>query len=65
MKIILDNEEKEVKEGTTVNDLYRLKRRTGRHIVKVNDTVIRQAQYKSVTLNEGDNVQIKRVTSGG
>jgi len=65
MKIILDNEEKEVKEGTTVNDLYRLKRRTGRHIVKVNDTVIRQAQYKSVTLNEGDNVQIKCVTSGG
>lgn len=67
MNIILNNTPEWIDaEGLSVNELIRYKNFTFRLLVtKVNDSLVRTDERDHVRVNEGDNVQILHLISGG
>ena len=64
MKIILNQKETEVDEGTSVSDLMKAQTMS-RAMVKINDVRIRPAAYEATVVQEGDKVTLRRVVAGG
>ena len=64
MKIILNQKETEVDEGTSVSDLMKAQTMS-RAMVKINDVRIRPAYYEATVVQEGDKVTLRRVVAGG
>ena len=64
MKIILNQKETEVDEGTSVSDLMKAQTMS-RAMVKINDVRIRPADYEATVVHEGDKVTLRRVVAGG
>ena len=67
MKIILNNKE-EVFEGDqfTVNELLQAKKFTFRMLViKVNGQMIKKSEYNSALVQDGDDVMVLHLISGG
>ena len=64
MKIILNQKETEVDEGTSVSDLMKAQTMS-RAMVKINDVRIRPADYEATGVQEGDKVTLRRVVAGG
>ena len=66
MKVIMNDKEVELEEGTTVKDIVEQeKKRIGRVGVWVNDKMVRQKQYEEYIIKEGDVLLVKRIGSGG
>lgn len=67
MKFTLNDREEEMDgEMITVNDMLRMKRFTFRmRIVKINGNLIARDKYDSTYINDGDNVQMIYLMSGG
>ena len=67
MKIILNNEEEEFdRPSMTVSDMITLKKFTFRmRIIKINGRLISREDYDSEVINDGDNVQMVYLMSGG
>ena len=64
MKIILNQKETEVDEGTSVSDLMKAQTMS-RAMVKINDVRIRPADYEATVVQECDKVTLRRVVAGG
>ena len=64
MKIILNQKETEVDEGTSVSDLMKAQTMS-RARLKINDVRIRPADYEATVVQEGDKVTLRRVVAGG
>lgn len=66
MRIIVDGREREVMDGSTVEDLITELGEPRDHIiVEVNGRMIRPAGYRSVPLAPGDKVEIVHPAFGG
>lgn len=67
MKFILNEREEEIDgEMITVNDMLRMKKFTFRmRIVKINGKLVDRDKYDSTYINDGDNVQMIYLMSGG
>ncbi len=67
MKITLNNREEEFKTSSlTVSEMLELKKFTFRmRIVKINGLLIPKDKYDTTLINEGDNVQMLYLMSGG
>lgn len=67
MKFILNEREEEIDgEMITVNDMLRMKKFTFRmRIVKINGNLVDRDKYDSTYINDGDNVQMIYLMSGG
>jgi thiamine biosynthesis protein ThiS len=67
MKIILNNREEEFERETlTVSDMLSIRKFTFRmRIVKINGVLINRDKYDETAINEGDNVQMIYLMSGG
>jgi sulfur carrier protein len=67
MKIFLNNREEEFSDKVlTVSRLIELKKYTFRmRIIKINNNLIPRDKYDTTCVNEGDNVQILYLMSGG
>jgi len=67
MKIILNNREEILPGGpVTVNELLALKKFTFKMLViKVNGKLIRKSEYETMMVNEGDDVMVLHLVSGG
>ncbi len=67
MKIILNNTEEVFDvDKLTVSDMLKLRKFTFRmRIVKINGQLIPRNRYESTLINEGDNVQMIYLMSGG
>ncbi|NSW95404.1 MAG: sulfur carrier protein ThiS [Bacteroidales bacterium] len=67
MRIILNNREEEINSNSlTVNELLTLKKFSFRmRIVKINGKLVPRDQYDTTIINDGDNVQIIYLMSGG
>ncbi len=67
MKILLNNREEEFeKESITVSEMIVLKKFSFKlRIVKINGSFIPKEVYDSTTINNGDNVQMLYLMSGG
>ncbi len=67
MKITLNNREEEFKTSSlTVSEMLELKKFTFRmRIIKINGSLIPKDKYDTTLINEGDNVQMLYLMSGG
>jgi thiamine biosynthesis protein ThiS len=67
MKILLNNREEEFERPSmTVSDMISLKKFTFRmRIIKINGKLISREEYDSAVINDGDNVQMVYLMSGG
>jgi thiazole synthase/sulfur carrier protein len=67
MKIILNNREEEFEgEAMTVSEMLDLKKFTFRmRIVKINGELISRDKYSAAIINNGDNIQMFYLMSGG
>jgi sulfur carrier protein len=67
MKIILNNEETILeKDGITVSEILRFKNFTFKMLViKLNGKVIKKENYANTRINEGDDLSIIHLLSGG
>lgn len=65
MKIILNMVEMEINEDATLDDVFRMEKRVGQFIVRLNNKLIRRPQYAETVLCDGDEILIKRVLNGG
>lgn len=67
MKILLNNREEEIDSNClTVNELLNIKKYSFRmRIVKINGKLIPRDKYDTALINDGDNVQIIYLMSGG
>jgi thiamine biosynthesis protein ThiS len=67
MKIILNNTEEEFTvKAMSVNDMLKFKKFSFRmRIVKINGKLIPGEEYDSTIINDGDNVQMIYLMSGG
>jgi sulfur carrier protein len=67
MKITLNNREEEFLNSTmTVSQLLEEKNYTFKMlVVKVNDKLVKKHDYDSALINEGDNVMVLHLISGG
>jgi sulfur carrier protein len=67
MKIVLNNREKEFSQDVlTINQLLEICKLTFRmRIIKINGKLIHADNYDSTFVNEGDNVQVIYLMSGG
>lgn len=68
MKVIFNNEKRELDEGTTLAVLveeFRTAQNVSRVGAWVNQKMIRQPAYEKTILQEGDRVSVKKVASGG
>ncbi|NPA13309.1 MAG: sulfur carrier protein ThiS [Aquificae bacterium] len=66
MKITVNGEEREVKEGITISQLVKeLGIKAPNYAVAVGMEVIPKSEYDSYTLKEGDKVEIVTFVGGG
>ena len=67
MKIILNNTpETLIPESCTVNDLLKIKNFTFKMlIVKINGKLVKKEDYVTAIINDGDNVNVLHLISGG
>ena len=67
MKILLNNREEEFnKKSMTISEMLELKRFSFRmRIIKINGTLIGRDDYETTVINDGDNVQMLYLMSGG
>ena len=67
MNIILNNRPETFnKDNLTITDVLKLKNYTFKMmVIKVNGKLIRKPQYNEAKVEEGDNVQILHLISGG
>ena len=67
MKITLNNRKEEFKASSlTVSEMLELKKFTFRmRVVKINGLLIPKDKYDTTLINEGDNVQMLYLMSGG
>jgi sulfur carrier protein len=67
MKIIVAGETKEVKEGLTISDLIELEQvETPEYVtVSVNEEFIKNEEFDTLVLKEGDNVEFVYFMGGG
>lgn len=67
MKIILNNREEEFsKDSITVTEMLLLKKFSFRmRIIKINGNLITKENYDTTVINNGDNVQMLYLMSGG
>ena len=67
MKIILNNREEEFRgETLNISQLLELRKLSFRmRIIKINGRLIPKEKYDSTSINEGDNVQVIYLMSGG
>ena len=64
VKIILNQKETEVADGTNVAELMK-EQKMSRAMVKINDVRIRPADYEATVVQDGDKVVLRRVVAGG
>ena len=66
MRVLINGEERELPEGTTVSQMLEaLKIQPERVVVEVNLTILKRAQLAAATLREGDTVEIVQFVGGG
>ena len=67
MKIILNNNPEEFNgDGMTVNELLRCKNFTFKMLViKINGTLVKKTEYETTPINDGDEVHVLHLISGG
>jgi sulfur carrier protein len=67
MKILLNNREEEfIKDSVSVNDMLLLKKFSFKmRIIKINGSLISKEKYDTTFINEGDDVQMLYLMSGG
>ena len=67
MKILLNNREEEfTKDLVSVNDMLLLKKFSFKmRIIKINGSLISKEKYDTTFINEGDDVQMLYLMSGG
>lgn len=67
MKIILNNREEEFEgDKLTVTEMLLIKKFTFRmRIIKINGTLIPREEYDSAVIQDGDNIQMIYLMSGG
>ena len=67
MKITLNNREEEFGKGSmTVSELIDVKNYTFKMlVVKINNKLVKKHDYDSAIINEGDNVMVLHMISGG
>jgi sulfur carrier protein len=67
MKILLNNREEEfIKDSISVNEMLLLKKFSFKmRIIKINGIFISKEEYGTTFINEGDNVQMLYLMSGG
>ncbi len=68
MKVVVNGENREVKEGTTIMDLLEIMGVKFREVglaVAVNEEVVPKSRYKDFKLQEGDRVEIVQLVGGG
>jgi sulfur carrier protein len=67
MKIILNNREEVIEfEQMTVDQLLKYKNFSFKMLViKVNGKLVKKTEYETITINEGDEVMVLHLISGG
>ena len=66
MHVIVNGEERELSDGTTVSELLQqLQMVPERVVVEVNLTILKRAQLPHTILKEGDRVEIVQFIGGG
>jgi sulfur carrier protein len=67
MKILLNNREEEfIKDSVSVNDMLLLKKFSFKmRIIKINGSLISKEKYDTTFINDGDDVQMLYLMSGG
>ena len=66
MKIVVNGEERELREGATVADLVALSGVAPERVaVELNREVVRRARWAETRLGEGDRVEIVHFVGGG
>ncbi len=65
IRIIVNNKEKVVPEGTTVAEMLELKGYTGRVAVWINGTQLLGSDYPSRILEKEDVIKVLRLAAGG
>jgi sulfur carrier protein len=66
LKIRINGEEKEIKDGLTIARLLEeLQLRAGRVVVEVNREIVSREAHGSTTLKEGDALEIVHFVGGG
>lgn len=66
MKIVVNGEEREIEEGSTVAGLVRrLALAPERVAVELNREVVRRARWEETKLSEGDRVEVVHFVGGG
>lgn len=66
MKITVNNIEKEIHDGTTIEQFVVEENNTTAGIaIAVNDRVVRRAQWSETQLNDGDSVVLIKAAFGG
>lgn len=67
MKITLNNTEQVIEpDNITISQLLEIKKFTWKLLViKVNDTLVKRHEYDTVRVNEGDNVSVIHLITGG
>lgn len=66
MKVRINGEEREIEEGTTVRGLLEALGISPRGIaVELNRAIVPRGRHGETPLNEGDTVEVVRMTGGG
>lgn len=67
MNIILNNREEIIEtDNITINELLKVKNFTWKMLViKINGKVLKRAEYDTVRINEGDDVSVFHLITGG
>lgn len=66
MKVIVNGEEREIEEGSTVADLLRLLAHAPERVaIELNRKVVRRAEWAETGLGEGDRVEVVHFVGGG
>lgn len=67
MKILLNNREESIEpDGITINELLKVKNFTWKMLViKINGKVMKKHEYDTVKIQEGDDVSVFHLITGG
>ena len=66
MNIILNNENDEIQDGTTVEQLLDIRNITSKYIaVEINRKIVPKSDYKGYILTDGDRIEIITAIGGG
>ena len=63
MKVIINNKEQQLEDGTTVLELLKI-RNMRRAAVWVNGIQLLSAEYETYSLREGDEIRLLRIMAG-